>query len=922
MAINDPVTLLDEVDFGSLTDNAGNVWTLSPTVANQYGGHAVLLNGKQVGWAAEIVLGSNGNVYAVNMGGGWYQISASGIYTTLSSDPNTISPDGSVLTYGNGVSLVTSSGVWNFSPQTNQYGAHSLLLDGKLVSCGVKLQIGAGGGLYDENAFGRWYEWSGRAFVPSSAPPTGSSSSGGSPASVSALLGGGYNLTVNFTFHNANGSTTTGSASAAALLQNGNVVTWAQTANADEYDVQTTVDGGKLKVEFYIAAYANGTVATDVEFDNGWMFDGGKSNLDYDVSIVQGGQTVHSASNVQQYLYSTWHYVVGAPEAAPVTLTALEAAGAVPNYDPLLGVSPATISADYAALDAGNTAPVTGTALLDTYMPDVGGRDDIGPQTAWTAEWLMSGNAQAYAVMMATANAAGGVPWHFTDESTGEPVSVQSYADFWEDPRSDLVPANGFPGAAADPWTPEAAHQPDLAYVAYLATGDHYYLNELQQQANFALASAAPPWGNQWLIDGQYSAGFVLDGANEIRAEAWDLREVAEAASATPDSDPLKAYFATNLDLNMQALVQQYLVDNIDRKYGAIKGFIGFNPGTVQVAPWQEGYMVTALAAVAGMGLGVASTQAVQMLDYMEPFIAGFYTNGGNGFNPLNGPAYWLNVADPTSGAPYTTWAQFYSANVAAGTMPANPTTFAPVNFPTDTQGGYPEIAGAALADLITYTRSPQAYQAYGYVMTQIDQAFAAQGSGMLAGYQADPDWAIVPKLSDGTLLSMTQFHIDTSAASNVTLSGGAQDALLSVYGSGTDTLNGGEGKVDLMYGGSGADTFNPGAGNDYVFGGGGSNTFHDNTGNDYYQAAGTGNVFWFGDNHSGHDTIADFTPSRDTLKIAANLNGNGITAASQLLAGATVSNGNTVLHLSPQDDITLLNLNNPASLAPSLFIA
>src|SRR5437868_3731369 len=77
--------------------------------------------------------------------------------------------------------------------------------------------------------------------------------------------------------------------------------------------------------------------------------------------------------------------------------------------------------------------------------------------------------------------------------------------------------------------------------------------------------------------------------------------------------------------------------------------------------------------------------------------------------------------------------------------------------------------------------------------------------------------------------------------------------------------------------------------------------TFVDNTGNNYMMGGGGPNTYLFTETNSGHDTIANFNISADHVQIAPNLNGNGISSASQLIAGATVSNGNTVLHLSPK---------------------
>jgi hypothetical protein len=56
-------------------------------------------------------------------------------------------------------------------------------------------------------------------------------------------------------------------------------------------------------------------------------------------------------------------------------------------------------------------------------------------------------------------------------------------------------------------------------------------------------------------------------------------------------------------------------------------------------------------------------------------------------------------------------------------------------------------------------------------------------------------------------------------------------------------------------------------------------------------------------------------------LKITGNLNDNGFKTAAQLIAGATVENGNTVLRLSPTDDITLIAIGQPSSLVKSILV-
>jgi hypothetical protein len=768
--------------------------------------------------------------------------------------------------------------------------------------------------------------------------------------SASALLASGYNLGVSFTFHNPDGTTTTDSASAASALQAvinaGTVSTWLSGPAVNEYDVVTTVDGGKLKVEFDIRAYANGTTTTDVIFDNSWMFSPGKTGLNYDVSINQAGQQVYSATGVNQYLYSLWDHQVASPGSispnVQYDVPYLIATGAIQSYDTSLGVSDSAIQYNYAGV-ASQTGPM-GTAGVGTQMQSTGGRQDIGPQPNWTAQWLLSQNAIAAQVMMADAAASGSVPWHYTDESTSKPINGQTYPNFTigEGYSGFLQPANGWPtyNANGDPWVPDPAHMPDLNYVPYLITGSHYQLELLQAQADYAINMVFASGGGTLDSSGTVPLGFTNPNYNQPRGLAWGLRTVAEAAYLTPDSDPLKSYFVSELSTAMTGLVQEYINDNFSGQYGQLKGVLQpYLPNSYQglATPWEDDFVVTSLAEVAGMNIPQASADAVAMLKYMNNWVSGLYTNGSNGFNPLNGPAYVLALNDPITGAPYTTWSQLYEGNVNAnwqggeGGFPPSPTSLLSA---TQTMGGYGPIAKAALADEITYTQSPQAIQAYGFVVSQIAYAFslggstfsAGSGGNLTAAYQNYPQFSIAPKLPDGVYLQNSQMQIDTSGASTVNLTASGGDSLLAVVGSGTATLNGGSGSSDLMFGGTGTATFNPGLGNDYLFAAynaTGTQTFNDNTGNNYMYGSSAGpNIYVFAESNSGHDTVANFNLTTDRVRIGANLNGNSITSASQLIAGATVNNGNTVLHLSSKDDITLLGVSQPSNLLNSILVS
>src|SRR5215218_7192071 len=160
--------------------------------------------------------------------------------------------------------------------------------------------------------------------------------------------------------------------------------------------------------------------------------------------------------------------------------------------------------------------------------------------------------------------------------------------------------------------------------------------------------------------------------------------------------------------------------------------------------------------------------------------------------------------------------------------------------------------------------------------------------------------------------------QINTSNSSTVTLTATGGDALLAVVGSGTATLIGGSGGTDLLFGGSGPTTLIAGTGNDYLFAGKGATTFIDNRGDDYMKGGPASDTFTFADVNPGHDIIASFKAGTDFLKIATNLNGNGIINAADLISKASVVEGSTVLRLGPDHDVTIHGIDTPSTLTGS----
>jgi Ca2+-binding RTX toxin-like protein len=211
--------------------------------------------------------------------------------------------------------------------------------------------------------------------------------------------------------------------------------------------------------------------------------------------------------------------------------------------------------------------------------------------------------------------------------------------------------------------------------------------------------------------------------------------------------------------------------------------------------------------------------------------------------------------------------------------------------------GGYADVARGALANLISTTGDPRAIEAFGFVVGETEN-----NARMTDGHTTNPKWAFAASLSDGSLIQ----HDDITVGGNggETLTGGAGSQLL--HGkSGNDTISGGAG-IDLLFGGDGDDVLYGADAADYLFGGKSTDTLNGGPGNDFLKGNQGADTFQFARSGDGRDTIADFEPGLDRLKIA------GITSADaqSFIANATADQeGNAVLHLTPDDDITLLGI-------------
>lgn len=626
----------------------------------------------------------------------------------------------------------------------------------------------------------------------------------------------------------------------------------------------------------------------------------------YDAAITGGGRILFSDPGIAHHRNATWHHEVWSGDTphdfVAYDVDYLVKTGAIPAFDTTAGINAAVLDSDLAAIRAADTGPM-GSGTVFTYMPSTGGRDDLGPVTTWAARYLLSQDPRAAEVMLANADASGSVPWHFRDEATGQPLTVDEHPYLWLDERGanwpDPLPDHVAVMRQDTGWTTDISHEPALNYVPYLVTGSHYRLDELLSQASYDLAALYPTARG-------FGAGIMEVGTT--RGTAWGLRDLADAAYVTPDDHPMKGYFDSKLTGSLDHLVEEYITDDAMHDAGAVKGWLPAMPGRAPGfgTAWQDDYLAYSLGTIAQRGWH----QAGQMLGWQENYIAGRFINGEDGFNPCLGTVYYIGLGDPDTGTPFDNWADVSRLTLARavpdGEVPAGGE---PAGLLNAYVGGYADNAKAALASIITATHSPDAMEAYGFILG------AAPWLAQAESYTADPTWLAAPVLPDGSRLTLDKIFVAS----------GTDDVMLRANGPG-ELLHGGAGNdvvatvggTNLLFGGAGNDILSGGSGNDYLFGGSGDDRLVAGLGDDWMKGGPGADTFAFGSSRLGHDTIADFEPGADHLQVAYELAGS----ANGVLANTTAdAAGDTVLHLGG-GTITLLGVTPDQLHADSILIA
>ncbi len=539
-------------------------------------------------------------------------------------------------------------------------------------------------------------------------------------------------------------------ASADSLLRSGKYKTWLSGAVNNEWLVSgpllsaAGVPHPHLSARFAIRSNGTARTRVDVTIENAWAFEAAPRNFLYDAQVLVNGQSVFTKVGLNHYHHARWRKVFWAGAEPQIhvkhNIDYLLASKAVPNYDRSV-VVPETKLAAYKTGWAGPNVEPMGIGIVNPYMPATGGRDEIGIMPAVYASYVLTMDKRVKDVTLGSGDLAGSWSTHYRNKTTDRPVSLMEfpYMTIWGQRGDTYNPATktyeAFPGCATatdckTPYNHDTSHQAGFAYVPYLVTGDYFYLEELQFWSMFNSFSSNP---------GYRENVKSLFKSDQVRAQAWSLRTLAEAAYITPDADPLKQHFAAFLKTNLDWYDANY-TNNASAPFGALThGYaIVYNNGT-GLAPWMDDFFTSAIGHAVELGF----VQAKPLLMWKAKFPVDRMTGAGTCW--VTGATYSLNVRATSTSPLFTSIAEASNAThgAAFNAMPCGG-----VEMATSLKLKVGEMTGYASA----YAGYPSNMQpALAYAADALGASGSAawtvfKNRSVKPNYGMGPQFAIVPR--------------------------------------------------------------------------------------------------------------------------------------------------------------------------------
>jgi hypothetical protein len=397
-----------------------------------------------------------------------------------------------------------------------------------------------------------------------------------------------------------------------------------------------------LRVIFDVRSFQDGGHRIDVAVENSLDVPAGDA-VRYDVTIRAGGKPLFEQTGVEHKYLARWRrvFALNLDEAGVVPdFSSFAAAQALPAYVKTIeGPARSTASPQFGLLHTGD---------LTVPMNAHGGRPEIAPYPDWTAQYIVHRRPDQRDYMLKHGDAAGSWGIHIKEPDGVRLISIDDHPRYWLDHRAygdgrpqSVVATGGIRGMAV---AADIAHQPSLAFVPYLVTGDRFYLDEMKYWANYCLIGTQPD-------DYARNEAQGLLISNEVRGIGWALRNLADTAAFLPDTDPYRHYFAQKLRNNLEWLEHYARTTDtpLDTLFGGHRRWAedGARPPYVFIALWEHIYVAWAVdrALQLGFAPGAAFRDRVARLQLK------LFTSGAEGFDRAFAAPYVLAVAEKRTSA-------------------------------------------------------------------------------------------------------------------------------------------------------------------------------------------------------------------------------------------------------------------------------
>ena len=468
-----------------------------------------------------------------------------------------------------------------------------------------------------------------------------------------------------------------------------------------------------FRVIYDVRAYADGVSRLDVTVEN-TLDHALATSVRYDVAVTLNGRQVFRRQDVEHKYLARWRHVSWSATAeAEVTpdFTPFIRAKALPEYLPSVD-EPARSIAD-------PRFDILKTGDMTVPMNAHGGRPELAPYPDWTAQYLVHKRPDQRAYMLRHGELAGSFGIHIKEADGVRLISIDERPNFWLDSRADPDgrPKNGSLRGRAEPG--DNAHQPSLAFVPYLVTGDRFFLDEMKYWANFCLV-----WTFQDSYSRQRGGSDGLLAPNEVRGVGWALRNLADAAAYIPDADEMRAYFREKVINNLTWLDQH--ATNLSTPLDTL--FPLRRPEDDQWGPytwialWEHSYVAWAVDRAQQLGFGPGTT----LRDRIVKLQLKLFSSEREGFARSHAGAYVLAVGTRSG------WDVTYFPTIAE------------VFRVTEKYGNFRPLEGyygpeaRLLLMIAKRLELPGAADSYQYVMSH-----STEGVSMLTDLSRRSGWAI-----------------------------------------------------------------------------------------------------------------------------------------------------------------------------------